>query len=66
MRCRENDSEHRSWISDFNDRRSVLSELNQDIDNEFHLAGIEIPFPQSDLHLRTIDKEAATILRESS
>jgi hypothetical protein len=31
-----------------------------------HLAGVEIPFPQSDLHLRTIDKEAATILQQSS
>ena len=60
------DFELRVWISDFTDRRTVLSELNQDIDNEFHLAGIEIPFPQSDLHLRSIDKEAATILQQSS
>jgi potassium efflux system protein len=60
------DFELRVWISDFKDRRTVLSELNQDIDNEFQLAGIEIPFPQSDLHLRTIDKEVATILQQTT
>lgn len=60
------DFELRVWISDFNDKLRVLSELNLDIDSEFHEAGIEIPFPQSDLHLRTIDGEAAAVLQQVS
>ena len=51
------DFELRVWISDFNDKLIVLSELNQAIEYEFGLAGVEIPFPQTDLHLRSIDKE---------
>jgi small-conductance mechanosensitive channel len=42
----------------------VLSDLNQEIDSEFESAGIEIPFPQSDLHLRSIDKDALQALSE--
>ena len=47
------DFELRVWIHDFAERRTVLSELNNDINNEFEMAGIEIPFPQRDLHLRS-------------
>lgn len=47
------DFELRVWIHDFNERRIVLSELNNDINNEFDMAGIEIPFPQRDLHLHS-------------
>ena len=57
------DFELRVWVADFNDRRSVLSELNQEINNEFADAGIEIPFPQTDLHLRTVDDEAVQSIR---
>jgi potassium efflux system protein len=57
------DFELRVWIADFTDRRLVQSELNQEIDSEFADAGIEIPFPQTDLHLRTVDNEAAEALR---
>jgi small-conductance mechanosensitive channel len=45
------DFELRVWIPEFNDRLTVLSELNQEINSEFKLAGIEIPFPQRDVHL---------------
>jgi small-conductance mechanosensitive channel len=57
------DFELRVWVADFDDRRLVQSELNQEINSEFTDAGIEIPFPQTDLHLRTIDDEAADVLR---
>ncbi len=50
------DFELRVWIPDFSNKLNVLSELNQDIEYEFSLAGIEIPFPQTDLHLRSVDK----------
>ncbi len=53
------DFELRVWIREFTDRRQVLSELNQDIENEFQLQGVEIPFPQTDLHIRSVDEKAA-------
>ena len=56
------DFELRAWISDFDHRVEVLSELNQDIESEFQFAGIEIPFQQTDLHLRSVDQEAAEML----
>jgi len=52
------DFELRVWIPDFNNKLAVLSELNQDIEYEFSLAGVEIPFPQTDLHLRSVDRGA--------
>lgn len=57
------DFELRVWIPDFLDKTQVLSDLNQDIENEFKLNNIEIPFPQTDLHLRSVDEEAAVNLR---
>ena len=56
------DFELRVWIGDFSDKLLVLSELNQDIEAEFQQAGIEIPFQQTDLHLRSVDQEAAKSL----
>ena len=56
------DLELRVWTPDFSDRRQLQSELNQEIESEFSLAGIEIPFPQTDLHLRSIDSQAAASL----
>jgi len=57
------DLELRVWTPDFSDRRQLQSELNQEIESEFSIAGIEIPFPQSDLHLRSIDSQAAETLK---
>ena len=59
------DFELRVWVADFSDRRLVQSELNQEINSEFADAGIEIPFPQTDLHLRTVDDDAAEVLRST-
>lgn len=49
------DFQLRVWISDFNDRRIIQSELIQEIDRRFRAEGVEIPFPQRDLHLRSVD-----------
>ena len=57
------DFELRVWIPEFLDKLQVLSDLNQDIENEFSMNNIEIPFPQSDLHLRSIDDRAAEQLK---
>lgn len=57
------DFELRVWIPDFLEKTQVLSDLNQDIEAEFALNSIEIPFPQTDLHLRSVDEKAAVKLR---
>ncbi|WP_163338630.1 mechanosensitive ion channel domain-containing protein [Desulfopila sp. IMCC35008] len=57
------DFELRVWIPEFLDKIQVLSDLNIDIENEFAINNIEIPFPQSDLHLRSVDEGAGAQLR---
>ncbi len=60
------DFEVRVWISEFLDKLQVLSDLNQDIEKEFASNNIEIPFPQTDLHLRSVDEAAAQMWRSSA
>ncbi len=60
------DFELRVFIPEFTDRRLVLSELNLAINSEFEAAGIEIPFPQNDLHLRSVDPAAMSLLKGKS
>ncbi len=50
------DFELRIWIGDIQKRLKIKSELNQAIDQAFRDAGVEIPFPQRDLHLRSLDE----------
>jgi len=58
------DFELRVWISDFDDRRTIQTELHQQIDQSFREAGIEIAFPQRDLHLRSVDETVLKPLRQ--
>jgi potassium efflux system protein len=58
--------ELRAWISDINDSLMVRSELNQDIENEFQMAGVEIPFPQRDLHLKSVDADAIKAFQQAT
>ena len=55
--------ELRVWIPEFKDRRLALSELNRDIMNEFQRAGIEIPFPQRDVHLQGISSDMVVSMK---
>lgn len=55
------DFELRAWC-DFNDGLRVKTELNLGIHDALKEAGIEIPFPQRDLHLRSVDGEAGRAL----
>ena len=49
------DLELRVWITDAqNGRGSVISEVLLGVWDRFHEHGIEIPFPQRDLHLRSL------------
>ena len=56
------DFEPRVWVADFDTRLQVVSELHQEIDRRFRELDIEIPFPQTDLHVRSIDESAAAAL----
>jgi small-conductance mechanosensitive channel len=54
------DFELRAWIWDVSNRFRVISELHQEVDRRFREAGIEIAFPQRDLHIRSVDTPAAS------
>jgi len=43
------------WISHAEEKFDVISEVNHAIDKAFRANGIEIPFPQRDLHLRSAE-----------
>jgi len=57
------DFELRAWLPDYLNSTNVLSELNIEIESRFNEAGIEMPFPQNDLHLRSIDASVTGQLR---
>jgi small-conductance mechanosensitive channel len=50
------DFELSAWVADLDTRGHVASDLHQDIDRQFRQAGIEIPFPQRDLHVRSVEQ----------
>jgi small-conductance mechanosensitive channel len=50
----------RAWIPDFNDGFTVRSELNVAVQRALREANIGVPFPQRDLHLRTVSPTAAS------
>ena len=43
----------RAWVGDVKDYPQIRNELNQAIVRKFREVGIEIPFPQRDLHVRS-------------
>jgi len=52
------DLEQRFWINDpMNGCSNVKSEIMLKIWGKFHVNNIEIPYPQRNLHLRSVDKE---------
>jgi len=53
------DFELRAWTEEFDNYLATKSELLLAVHDALYAAGIEIPFPQRDLHLRTVDGEAA-------
>jgi small-conductance mechanosensitive channel len=52
-------------VGDVDNRAQIESDLHQEIDRRFRQAGIEIPFPQRDLHVRSVENTntAAAIVR---
>ncbi len=56
------DFELRAWTEEFDNYLATKSELLLAVHDALYAAGIEIPFPQRDLHLRSVDGEAASRL----
>lgn len=54
------DFELRVWIVEIKERLRIKSELGIAIDHALKDAGITIPFPQRDLHLRSIESDLQT------
>jgi len=57
------DFELRVFLADIRERLRVRSEILHAVARELDAAHIEIPFPQRDLHLRSIDAKVARQLR---
>lgn len=56
------DFELRFWVNDDSSWVPLRSEIIMAIHDEFVEAGIEMPFPQRDLHIRSMDPEVANDL----
>ena len=56
----------RFWTSNFDDWVLVKSQITVGVNNALAEAEIEIPFPQRDLHLRSVDPAAGGALGGSS
>jgi potassium efflux system protein len=52
----------RSWTNQFGDWVTIRTEMTARVYETLQREGIEIPFPQQDLHLRSVSPEAATRL----
>ena len=59
------DFELRAWTPDFDNGLTVLSDLAVATNRAFAEAGITIPFPQRDLHLKSVTPETGEVLKGS-
>ena len=57
--------ELRTWVKDIDDWMVGRHELHQGIDDAFRDAGIEIAFPQRDIHVRSI-RDALPVINEEA
>jgi small-conductance mechanosensitive channel len=53
----------RAWTNDFNNWVTIRTEMTARIYEALRREGIEIPFPQQDLHLRTVTEHAGARLQ---
>jgi len=54
-----------AWTMDFDRWTTIRSDLCTQVYSALEKAGFEIPFPQQDLHLRSISQEAAALLQRA-
>jgi small-conductance mechanosensitive channel len=40
-----------AWVDDYREKFSITDEINLAIQKRFAAAGVQIPFPQRDVHL---------------
>ncbi|MEZ6119455.1 MAG: hypothetical protein R3C28_23200 [Pirellulaceae bacterium] len=45
----------RCYLPDLENRLTTITDLHRAIDEQFNKAGIEIAFPQQDIHIRTVE-----------
>jgi len=55
----------RAWTNDFGDWVNIRSEMSMRLYDALQAAGIEIPFPQRDVHVRSIDDASRKVLSEA-
>ena len=55
----------RAWTRNYNEWINIRSDMNLRLHRALAEAGIEIPFPQQDLHLRSVSPEASAAMRAS-
>lgn len=51
----------RCYLPNFDHRLKVITQLHVNIDKRFREAGIEIAFPQRDLHIRSLPEHLAAL-----
>ena len=56
----------RCYLPDLEDRLAVIHDLHMSVDRKFREAGVEIAFPQHDVHVRSIDPALSLFDRERS
>ena len=59
------DFELRAWTGNMDEWLSIMSELGVAVSDALAEAGIEIPFPQHDLHLKTLTLQVGEVLTEA-
>mgnify|MGYP001766343085 CR=1 FL=1 len=52
----------RAWTNNFGDWVKIRSNLTVRVHDALRAAGVEIPFPQQDLHVRSVSAAAAAAL----
>ena len=58
------DFELRVFVSDLDNMLKVRNEINREIDRQFRENNVEIPFPQNDVHIRTMDDNFKTAVKQ--
>lgn len=56
----------RAFLPSLEHRLQVIHELHTAVDRSFRKAGLEIAFPQRDLHIRTVAKESALTIQTNA
>lgn len=56
------DFELRVWVADIDIRLKTMNQINYEIERLFRENGIEIPFPQQDIHIKSVDEPVQNML----